>query len=127
MAECEPHNMYLNLGENTWSEKQFRLNDVRSILLIFKYFIKLLIVLSVATGSISIALFATVIEASVIEASKLSPGFVKIFLKIRNKKKKPNKIVMLTTSISNSTESKLFEALINKGVSHEEFMTILNE
>ena len=97
------------------------------ILLIFKYFVKLLIVLSVATGSITIALFATVIEASVIEASKLSPGFVKIFLKIRNKKKKPNKIVMLTTSISNSTESKLFEALINKRVSHEEFMTILNE
>ena len=87
-----------------------------SISLIFKYFVKLLIVLSVATGSISIALFATVVEASVIEASKLSSGFVKIFLKIRNKKKKPNKIVMLTTSISNSTESKLFEALINKGL-----------
>ena len=98
-----------------------------SISLIFKYFVKLLIVLSVATGSISIALFATAVEASVIEASKLSSGFVKIFLKIRNKKKKPNKIVMLTTSISNSTESKLSEALINKGVSHEEFMTILNE
>ena len=98
-----------------------------SIWLLFKYFVKSLIVLSLATGSISIAIFATVIEASVIEASKLLPGFVKIFLKTRNKKKKSNKIVMLITSILNSTESQLSDALINNGVSQEESMTILNE
>ena len=28
MAECESHNMYLNLGGNTSSEKQFRLKNV---------------------------------------------------------------------------------------------------
>ena len=35
MAACEPHNMYLNLGENTWSEKQFRLNDVSKYIAYF--------------------------------------------------------------------------------------------
>ena len=101
----------------------------------FDYFDKSLIVLSVATGSISIASFATVIgaPAGIIGAScgftfSITSGFVKRFLKtIRNKKKKHNKIVMLARSKLNSMESKISEALINKGISHEDFMTILNE
>ena len=45
----------------------------------------------------------------------------------RNKKKKHNKIVMLAKSKSNSIESKISEALINNEISHEDFMTIINE
>ena len=81
----------------------------------------------VATGSISIASFATTIGAPVgIMSAKCSltfsitTGFVKKFLKtIRNKKKKHNKIVMLARSKLNSTESKISEALINNEISHE--------
>ena len=101
----------------------------------FDYFDKSLIVLSVATGSIFIASFATVIGApieimstSCSLAFSITTGFVKKFLKtIRNKKKKHNKIVMLARSKLNSIESKISEALINNEISHEDFMTILNE
>ena len=99
------------------------------------YFEKSLIVLSVTTGSISIASFATVIgapvgmmSASFSLAFSITTGFVKKFLKtIRNKKKKHNKIVMLARSKLNSIESKISEALINNEISHEDFMTIINE
>ena len=98
------------------------------------YFEKSLIVLSVTTGSISIASFATVIgapvgmmSASCSLAFSITTGFVKKFLKtIRNKKKKHNKIVMLARSKLNSIESKISEALINNEISHEDFMTIIN-
>ena len=101
----------------------------------FDYFDKSLIVLSVTTGSISIASFATVIGAPVgiISASfslafSISTGIIKKLLKTtRNKKKKHNKIVMLARSKLNSIESKISEALINNGISHEDFMTIINE
>ena len=101
----------------------------------FDYLDKSLILLSVATGSISIASFVTVIGAPVgiMSAScslsfSITTGFVKKFLKtIRNNKKKHIKIVMLTRSKLNSIESKISEALINTEISHEDFMTILNE
>ena len=101
----------------------------------FEYFDKSLIVLSVTTGSISIASFATVIgapvgmmSASCSLAFSITTGFVKKFLKTtRNKKKKHNKIVMLARSKLNSIESKISEALINNEISHEDFMTIINE
>ena len=101
----------------------------------FDYFDKSLIVLSVTTGSISIASFATVIgapvgimSASCSLAFSITTGFVKKLLKTRrNKKKKRNKIVMLARSKLNSIESKISEALMNNEISHEDFMTILNE
>ena len=34
---------------------------------------------------------------------------------------------MLARSKSNSIENKISEALINSGISHEDFMTIINE
>ena len=72
----------------------------------FDYFDKSLIVLSAASGSISIAFFATVIGASVEIASasfslafSLSTGFIKKLLKTtRNKKEKHNKIFLLPRS-----------------------------
>ena len=101
----------------------------------FDYFDKSLIVLSVTTGSISIASFATVIGAPVgiVSASfslafSISTGIIKKLLKTtRNKKKKHNKIIMLARSKLNSIESKISEALINNEISHEDFMTIINE
>ena len=93
-----------------------------------------LIVLSIATGSISIASFATVIRAPVgiISASfsytfSISTGIVKKLLKTTRNKKKHNKIVMLARSKLNSIESKISEELINNEISHEDFMTIINE
>ena len=82
----------------------------------FDYFHKSLIVLSVTSGGVSIASFATVVGAPIgITSASLSPAFslytglVKNLLKAtRNKKKKHNKIVMLA-----STESKISEALIS--------------
>ena len=46
---------------------------------------------------------------------------------MQKKKKKHNKIVMLARSKLNSIESKISEALINNEISHEDFMTIINE
>ena len=45
----------------------------------------------------------------------------------RNKKKKHNKIVTLGRSKLNSIESKISKALIDKKISDEDFMAILNE
>ena len=155
MAECS--NIYPNLNATPLSDQQqFRLNKISEIkdyfvaeikerelmskrlskyIASFDYFDKSLIVLSVATGSISIASFATVIgaPAGIIGAScgftfSITSGFVKKFLKtIRNKKKKHNKIVMLARSKLNSIESKISEALMNNEISHEDFMTIIND
>ena len=99
------------------------------------YFNKSLIVLSVKTGSISIASFATVIgapvgmmSASCSLACSITTGIVKKLLKTtRNMKQNHNKIAMLTRSKLNSIESKISEALINNEVSNEDLMTIINE
>ena len=152
MTKC----IYPNLSTTPSNEQQLRLNKINEIkdyfvaeikerelmskrlskyIASFDYFDKSLIVLSVIAGSISIASFATVIgapvgmmSASCSLAFSITTGFVKKFLKtIRNKKKKHNKIVMLARSKLNSIESKISEALINNEISHEDFMTILNE
>ena len=87
------------------------------------YFDKSLIVLSVTSGSVSIASFATVIEITIGIAST-SLGLTKA---TRNKKKKHNKILMLARSKLNNIESKISEALVNNQISHEDFMTIINK
>ena len=125
MAECssiehnfhETPNTYPNLSENTSNDQQFRLNKINEIkycfiaeirqrelmsknitkyIASFEYFHKSSIVLSVATGSISITSFATFIEAPVgimntscSLAFSITTGFVKKLLNTtRNKKKK---------------------------------------
>ena len=152
----ETLNVYPNLSANISHDQQFRLNKINEIkdyfiaeirerelmsknrsmyIDSFQYFDKSLIVLSVATGSISIASFGTVIGAPVgiMNAScsltfSISTWFVKRILKaIRNKKKKQNKIAMLARSKLNSIESKITGALINNEIIHEDFMTIINE
>ena len=102
----------------------------------FYYFDKSLIVLSATSDSNSIASFATIIGKPVGIASasrlsikfSLSPGLVKKLLKTtRNEKKKHNKIITLARSKLNRIESKISEALINNEITHEDFMTIINE
>ena len=133
-------NIYPNLATNISNEQQFRqnkINDIKDYFLaeikerelisknlskyIFSldYFDKSLNVLFIISGSVSIALFATIIgvPAGIIGASfsftfSVTSGFVKRFLKtIRNKKKKHNKIVMLVRSKLNSIENKISKAL----------------
>ena len=86
MAECNSHTVYPNLSVNTSNEQQFRLKKINEIkdyfiadikerelmskrltkyIASFDYFDKSLIILSVATGSISMASFATVIGTPV--------------------------------------------------------------
>ena len=84
----------------------------------FDYFDKSLIFLSLTTGSISIALFATVIGAPVgitstsfILSFSICTGIVKKLSKTTSSKmKKHNKIVILARSKLNSIESKISEA-----------------
>ena len=114
-------NMYPNLSANISNDQQFRLNKIKKIkdcfiaeirerklmsknlskyIASFDYLDKSLIVLSVATGSISIASFATAIgahvgimSASCSLAISITAGFTKKFLKtIRNKKKNTIKL-----------------------------------
>ena len=109
--------MYPNLSTNISNDQQFRLSKINEIKDYFnaeikereltsknlskyiaslEYFGKSLIVLSITTGSISIASFAAIIGAPIgimsttcSLAFSITTGFVKKFLKtIRNKKKK---------------------------------------
>ena len=58
----------------------------------------------------------------------LATGIVKKLLNItRNKKKKHDKILMLAKSKLSSIEALISQALIDIEISHEEFITILNE
>ena len=115
MAECNSHNIYPNIGANPSNEQQVRLNKINEIkdyfiteikerelmskrlskyIVSFDYFDKSLIVLSATKSSISIASFATVIEAPVGMTSASLPFFIstgivgKLLKTTRNKKKK---------------------------------------
>ena len=135
MVECNSHetnNMYSNFNAISLNDQQqFGLNNINEIkgyfvaeikerelmskrlskyITSFDYFDNSLIVLSVATGSISIASFAAVIGPPVGIASvsfslsfSISAGIVKKLLKTtRNKKQKYNKVLMLTRRKLNS-------------------------
>ena len=91
--------------------------------------------MSKRTVSIYIASFAIVIGAPVgMESASfslsfsVSTGIIKKLLKTtRNKKKKHNKIVILARSKLNSINSKVSDALMDNEISHENFMTIIDE
>ena len=58
----------------------------------------------------------------------VTTGIIKKLLKVtRKKKKKHNKIVMLSKSKLNSIETLLSQALTDLDISYEEFKTIVNE
>ena len=148
-------NIYPNLSATPSNEQQFRLmriNEIKDYFLAeirerelisknlskyiasLDYFDKSLNVLSILSGSISIAAFTTIIgvPAGIIGAScvfmlSITSGFVERFLKTRNKKKQHNKIVMLAWSKLNSIENKISKALMDNEISHEDFEKIINE
>ena len=101
----------------------------------FDYIDKILIVLSATTGEVSLISFTSVIRAPVGIASasftlivSLTTLIIKKLLRItRNKKKKHDKILMLAKLKLNSIETLVSQALIDMEISHEEFVTILNE
>ena len=92
--------------------------------------LKILIVLSTATGGVSIILIASVVGAplGLASASFTLTGIMKKLLSItRNKKKKHNKILMLAKSKLSSIETLVSQVLIDLDISHEEFITIFKE
>ena len=99
------------------------------------YVDKILFVLSAASGGLSINSFTSIIEAPVGIKSAifalifcLTTRIVKKLLNITRKKmKKHDKILMLAKSKLNSIDTLLSRALIDMDLSHEEFITILNE
>ena len=133
----ETHNIYPNLGVSLSNQQQFGLNKINEIkgYLVAEIKERVLMNTRLSKYIASIGSFATVIgapagmvSASFILAFSISAGIIKELLKtIRNKKKKQNKIVILARSKLNSIESKITEALINNEISHENFMTIINE
>ena len=82
----------------------------------FDYIDKILIVLSTTSSRVSYFSFS------------LTIGIVKKLLNItRNKKKKHDKILMLAKSKLNSIKTLTSQVLIDRDISHEEFVTILKE
>ena len=109
--------------------------EISKYLTSFDYIDKILIVLSAATGAVSIISFTSVVGAPVGIASarftlifSLTIGIIKISLSItRNKKKKHDKILMLVKSKINSIETLLSQALTDMEISHKEFIAIFKE
>ena len=101
----------------------------------FDFIDKVLIVLSATTRGVCIVYHATVVGAPVGVVSAgftvvffLTTGIIKKLLSItKSKKKKHDKILMLAKSKLNSIETLITQALIDIEISHEEFITILNE
>ena len=115
------------------NERELMSKRLSKCIVSFDYFDQPLIVLSVTTGSISIAPFATAIaaplevtSASFVLSFLICTEIVKKLLKTTgNKKKKHNKIVMLARS--KLIESKISETLIKSEISLEDFRVIINE
>ena len=116
----------LKLTEQTWLIKHVTA---------FDYIDKISIVLSAASGGVCIISSVSVVKAPVeIEGASftlifsLTTGIIKKLLSIiRNKKKKYDKILMLAKSKLNSIKTLLSQALIDMEISHEEFITFVNE
>ena len=101
----------------------------------FDYIDKVLIVLSATSGGLCIISSVSVVGApigiagaSFILMFSLTTEIIKKLLSItRNKKKKHDKILMLTKSKLNSIETLVSQTLIDMEISHAEFITILKE
>ena len=99
----------------------------------FDYIDKILIALSATSSGVCIILSASVVGAPVgiLSATftlffSLTAGVIKKLLSItRNKKKKHDKILMLTKSKLDSIEPSVSQALIDMEISHEEFNAII--
>ena len=127
-----------NIKEYFNSEIKERKDIVKKIskyIVDFDYADKVFITLSASFGTLSIALYATVvgIPAGIAGASltlifTMATGVVKALLNItRKKKKKHNKIIALARSKLNIIENLISQALIDFEITHEEFSKIIYE
>ena len=113
----------------SWSQK------LQKHVTTFDYIDKILIVLSAATGGVSLISFTSIIGGPVGIASacftlifSLTTGIVNKLLNITRKtKKKHDKTLMLAKGKLNSIDTLISQALIDMDISHEEFITILKE
>ena len=120
---------------NEINERESYSKKLSRYVTIFDYIDQILIILSAATGGISIISFTTAIGTPVGIASasftlifSLSARIIKKLLNItRKKKKKHDQILMLVESKFNSIETLISQALNDLDISHGEFITILNE
>ena len=116
-------------------ERKDIIKKISKYIVAFDYADKLFITLSASFGTLSIALYATVvgIHAGIAGTSltlifTIKTGVVKTFLNItRKKKKKHNKIITLARSKLNIIENLISQALIDFEITHEEFSKIIYE
>ena len=97
----------------------------------FDYIDKILIVLIKATEGVSIISFTSIIAAPIgkfyFNLFSNNWNNKKLLNITKKKKKKHDKTLMLAKSKLNSIVTLISQALIDKDISHEEFMTILKE
>ena len=116
-------------------ERKYIIKKVSKYIVAFGYAGKLFITLSASFGTLSIALYGTVVRipagiagASLTLIFTVTTGVVKKLLNItRKKKKKHNKIIALARSKLNIIENLITQALIDFEISHEEFSKIIYE
>ena len=123
---------YFTTGNKERETISKRLNKYVAV---FDYIDKILIVLSVTSGGISIICFSSNIGAPILIASpssslvfSLTKGIIKKLLKkTRNKKKKHNWIVMLGKSKLNYIETLISQELIDSEISLKKLKAITDE
>ena len=116
-------------------ERKDIIKKISKYIVVFDYADKVFITLSAAFGTLSIALYATVvgIPAGIVGVSltlifTIRTGVVKTLLNItRKKKKKHNKIIALARSKLNIIENLISQALIDFEITHEVFSKIIYE
>ena len=116
------------------NETKSYIKKLNKYITIFEYIDKMLIILNVTSGGVSIISFTTIVDATVgiISTSctlifSIAKGLIKILLKIRNKKKKHDNTLMLAKSKLNDIKTLISQALNDMEISHEEFIIILKE
>ena len=116
-------------------ERKDIIKKISKYIVAFDYADKVFIILSASFGTLSIALYATVvgIPAGIAGASltlifTVTTGVVKTLLNItRQKKKKHNKVIALARSKLNIIENLISQALMDFEITHEEFSKIIYE
>ena len=117
------------------NQRKLCIKKLTRYLTTFNYIDNVLIILSATSSGVSIISLTNVVEEPVGIASasftlifSLTPGIIKKLLSItRNKMKRHDMMLMLTKSKFDSIKTLVFQALIDMGISHEEFNAIIRE
>ena len=123
---------------NEINERKDIIKKLNKYIVSFDYLDKIFITLTASFGTLSIALYATVVyqvgipvgitRASLTLIFTIDTGISKSLLKVTKKrKKKHNKIIALEKSKLNTIETLLSSALNDSKISHEEYTNIITE